>query len=76
VIQVDPESGKLLGHIRIPAQNVTSVAFGGPQLDEMYVTTASIDCNEEQVEKYPGSGTVYHVTGVGVKGYPGQTVKL
>lgn len=73
---MDPESGKLLGRIEIPALQVTSVAFGGPQLDELYVTTAGISLSEEQLKKYPGSGSTYHVTGVGVKGYPGQTVKL
>jgi len=76
VVRVDPESGKLLGHIEIPAPNVTSVAFGGPQLDELYVTTAKMFLSEEQLKKYPGSGATFHVTGVGVKGYPGQTVKL
>lgn len=73
---MDPESGKLLGHIEIPVPNVTSVAFGGPQLDELYVTTARVNMSEEQLKKYPRSGTTFHVTGVGVKGYPGQTVKL
>jgi sugar lactone lactonase YvrE len=73
---VDPASGKLLGHIEIPAPNVTSVAFGGPQLDKLYVTTARTFLSEEQLKKYPGSGTTFRVTGVGVKGYPGQTVKL
>lgn len=73
---MDPESGKLLGHIEIPAPHVTSVAFGGPQLDELYVTTATIFLSEEQLKKYPGSGSTFRVTGVGVKGYAGQTVKL
>ena len=73
---MDPESGKLLSHIKIPAPYVTSVAFGGPQLDELYVTTAKIFLSEEQLKKYPESGSTFRVTGVGVKGYPGQTVKL
>ena len=73
---MDPESGKLLGRIEIPAPQVTSVAFGGPQLDELYVTTATVFMSEEQLKKYPGSGTTFRVTGIGVKGYPGQTVKL
>jgi Gluconolactonase len=76
VVRVDPESGKLLGRIEIPAPQVTSVAFGGPQLDELYVTTATVFMSEEQLKKYPGSGTTFRVTGIGVKGYPGQTVKL
>jgi sugar lactone lactonase YvrE len=73
---VDPESGKLLRRIEIPALQVTSVAFGGPQLDELYVTTANMSLSEEELKKYPGSGATFHVTGVGVKGHPGQPVKL
>lgn len=73
---MDPGSGKLLSHIEIPAPHVTSVAFGGPQLDELYVTTAAFFLSEEQLKKYPGAGATFHVTGVGVKGYPGQTVKF
>lgn len=76
MVRGDPESGKLLSRIEIPVPQVTSVAFGGPQLDELYVTTASILLSEEQLKKYPRSGTTFRVTGVGVKGYPGQTVKL
>ena len=73
---MDPESGKLLSHIKIPEPHVTSVAFGGPQLDELYVTTGKFFLTEEQLKKYPEAGSIFRVTGVGVKGYPGQTVKL
>jgi gluconolactonase len=76
VIRVDPTNGKLLNRIPIPALQVTSVAFGGPQLDDLYVTTANLALTDEQLHKYPGSGATFRVTGVGVKGYPGQTVKL
>ncbi|XP_021924409.1 regucalcin-like isoform X2 [Zootermopsis nevadensis] len=75
VIRVDPANGKLLRCIPIPALKVTSVAFGGPQLDELYVTSADI-LTEEQKKMYPESGATFRVTGLGVKGYPGQAVKL
>jgi sugar lactone lactonase YvrE len=73
---VDPVNGKLLCRIEIPASQVTSVAFGGPQLDELYVTSANILLSKEQQKKYPASGAIFRVTGLGVKGYPGQPVKL
>jgi gluconolactonase len=76
VIRVDPVNGKLLSRIPIPALQVTSVAFGGPQLDELYVTSANLFMDEEQLKKYPKSGATFRVTGVGVKGHPGQPVKL
>lgn len=73
---MDPVNGKLLRRIEMPAPQVTSVAFGGPQLDELYVTSANIFLSKEQQEKYPASGAVFQVTGLGVKGYSGQHVKL
>ena len=36
----DPE-GRLTGVVRVPAANVTSCAFGGPDLDVLYITTAA-----------------------------------
>jgi gluconolactonase len=76
VIRVDPANGKLLDRIPIPARQVTSVAFGGPELNELYVTSANIALGADELQKYPGSGATFRVTGVGVKGYPGQPVKL
>jgi gluconolactonase len=73
---VDPTNGKLLSCIQIPALQVTSVAFGGPQLDELYVTSANMYLSNELLKKFPQSGATFRVTGVGVKGYPGQPVKL
>ncbi|XP_021939309.1 regucalcin-like [Zootermopsis nevadensis] len=75
VIRVDPASGKLLSRIPIPTPQVTSVAFGGPQLDELYVTSADI-LTEEQKKMYPESGAIFRVTGLRVKGLPGQPIKL
>lgn len=73
---MDPANGKLLHRIEIPVPQVTSVAFGGPQLDELYVTSANIWLSEEQQKEYPASGAVFRVMGLGVKGYSGQPVKL
>jgi sugar lactone lactonase YvrE len=73
---VDPANGKLLSHVSIPTPQVTSVAFGGPQLDELYVTSATILLSEKQKKQYPASGATFRVTDLGVKGYPGQPVKL
>ncbi|PSN53201.1 Regucalcin [Blattella germanica] len=74
--EIYPETGNLLQSVCIPAPNVTSVAFGGSNLDELYVTTASIRMTPEQEKKYPTAGAVFKVTGLGVKGYPGVSVDL
>ena len=76
VLRIDPVSGSLMTTVNIPAPEVTSVAFGGPGLDELYVTTAQMRATKETKEKYPDSGALFRITGLGVKGYPGQAAKI
>ncbi len=41
VIQRYAPDGKLSGVVRLPAANVTSCAFGGRELDQLFITTAA-----------------------------------
>jgi sugar lactone lactonase YvrE len=41
VVQRYDADGRLTGVVRIPAANVTSCAFGGPDLQTLYITTAA-----------------------------------
>ena len=41
VIQRYDADGRLTGAVRVPAANVTSCAFGGPDLGTLYITTAA-----------------------------------
>lgn len=61
--------------IDIPAKQVTSVAFGGQNLDELYVTSARFTIDGVILEPSEGHGYTYKVTGIGAKGYPGVKVK-
>lgn len=72
VIKIDPKTGKLLQKIDIPALQVTSVTFGGPDLDILFVTTASMHIGKRQE---PPCGATFMVTGLGVKGYPDVNFK-
>lgn len=66
VARWNPNDGSLLSTIEVPALNVTSCAFGGPDLQTLYITTASIGMNEEQQAQYPLAGGVFVATpGVG-----------
>lgn len=66
-------SGQLVQEITIPAKQVTSVAFGGPNSDELYVTTAKIPFVEPQG---PLAGATFKVTGLGARGFPMTDVDL
>jgi sugar lactone lactonase YvrE len=59
VTRWNPTTGELLDKIDIPAKNVTSIAFGGKNLDVMYITSAKIYLDESDIEKYPLSGRLF-----------------
>ena len=60
----DPD-GRIERQIPFPVQHVISFAFGGKDLDELFVTTAWWDLNEEQRKAQPWAGDLLRVhTGV------------
>ncbi|XP_072380556.1 regucalcin-like [Diabrotica undecimpunctata] len=66
VYNIDPRTGGVLQVIKFPAVQITSVAFGGRNLDELYVTSATLDGEE----KGECPGTLFRVTGLSAKGLP------
>lgn len=73
IFVVNPANKKVEHEIVFPCEQVTSAAFGGPNLDILYVTTAATDRSKPQ--PLP-AGRVFKVTGLGVKGLPMKSVKL
>ena len=61
--------GDVLQVIPMPVPNVTSCTFAGPNLDTLYITTASIHMTELEKEKYPLAGSLFALT-PGVPGLP------
>lgn len=57
----DPETGEHIGEVKVPAKQVTSCVFAGDDLDELYITTAKRGLDEEELSKYPHSGSVFHI---------------
>jgi sugar lactone lactonase YvrE len=68
VMRFDP-AGAAMRSVKIPAKQVTSCAFGGPKLDRLYVTTASIGLNDAEKAEKPLSGGVFAIL-PGVAGRP------
>lgn len=63
----NPETGKLLKKVEVPAKNVTSCAFGDDDLETLYITTAQQNTSDEELQKFPHAGGVFK-TRPGVKG--------
>jgi sugar lactone lactonase YvrE len=66
VRKINPKTGELLGKIIVPgALNITSCAFGGPDLRDLYITSARAD-----MDKYPNSGDLFKITLADASGLP------
>ncbi len=66
----DPFTGKQLLEIRLPVSRVTSCAFGGNQLEDLYITTAKIGLSKAELIKQPLAGALFVVKNCGYKGVP------
>lgn len=60
-------SGDLLDTIETPVQKPTSVAFGGPALDRLYISSARIGLDESALAMQPYAGGLFMVE-MGVAG--------
>ncbi len=54
----DPD-GKKVSHIEVPVPTATCMAFGGPDLDRLYITTGKKGLSPEQVQKCPEAGDLF-----------------
>ncbi len=70
-----PQTGELTGSVRVNAPHVTSCAFGGPEMDTLYITTARKDLTAAQLAAYPDSGALFAVK-LPVRGLPAHTFSI
>ena len=60
VVRYDPD-GKAEREIRFPVANPTACAFGGQELDELYVTSARLALPADQLVAQPMAGDLFRV---------------
>lgn len=70
VIKINSINGKLLQVIAIPAQCVTSVAWGGHKLETLYVTTSRYSLSNEEKLKQPAAGSLFAIKHLDTEGVP------
>jgi sugar lactone lactonase YvrE len=69
VARFDPQSGALCGELRLPVSRPTSCCFGGPGLDELYVTSARSGLSREALAEQPLAGSIFRCS-ADVRGGP------
>lgn len=69
VARVCPTEGRILAECALPVSIPTACTFGGPDLDQLLITTASISLTAEQRAAEPLAGALF-AADVGVRGFP------
>ncbi|MFM0162075.1 SMP-30/gluconolactonase/LRE family protein [Paraburkholderia sediminicola] len=72
VVRYAPD-GREIQRIRMPVPRPTSCCFGGPNLDTLYVTSASVRLGEQALAEAPLSGSLFAMEIPGVRGLPEAT---
>jgi sugar lactone lactonase YvrE len=65
----DPNTGRMIRKVEVPAPHVSSCAFGGDDLRTLFITTARSGLTEAQLAQYPLSGGLFAAQ-PGVLGLP------
>ena len=53
--------GILMEQFAVPALNVTSCIFGGPEMNELFITSARVGMDAAALKKYPQAGGVFQL---------------
>lgn len=65
----NPNTGEMIDAVPIPVERVSSCIFGGPNMDELYITTAKPDPADPKADEQPYAGGIFRVK-AGIKGLP------
>ena len=69
VKRYNPQTGEHLATIELPVTQVTSCAFGGADLDQLYITCAAVRLSAAELAEQPLAGALFRAT-PGVRGVP------
>jgi sugar lactone lactonase YvrE len=64
VVRYDPD-GVAVDTLKFPVRKVTSVCFGGDELNDLYVTSAKFGLSATDLESEPFAGATFIVSGAG-----------
>lgn len=65
ILRLDPQSGKLLQKVELPCIETTACAFGGKNLDRLFITTGK---HKTLIEE--DAGKIFVIDGLGLRGIP------
>ena len=69
VARWDPSSGNKIDSIHLPVSLVTSICFGGENMDDMFITSARVGLTDEQLAEEPLAGSSFIISKTSFKGF-------
>ncbi len=66
--------GQLLQTVELPCSQITSCAFGGPDLSTLYITSAATGLSEQQMQREPLAGGLFAID-MAVPGLPADVFR-
>ncbi|MEY2905476.1 MAG: hypothetical protein RJA52_1492, partial [Bacteroidota bacterium] len=76
VTRWDPQTGEKISSISLPAAQITSCTFGGPEMEDLFITSAKTGISPEQLENQPLAGSLFVIRKSGFSGYPSNRFTL
>lgn len=63
--------------MKFPVKQITSCCFGGLDFADLYVTSARYHLSDDEVKvNQPDAGSLFKVTGLGVRGLPANNFEI
>ncbi|KAF9411932.1 hypothetical protein HW555_009406 [Spodoptera exigua] len=72
IVRVDPDKKTIVERYKLPVSLTTSLTWGGPNLDDLIVTTSRRNMSPETLMKEPLSGAVFILHNMGTGGVQGN----
>jgi sugar lactone lactonase YvrE len=61
VLHINPQNSRIIDSIELPTEQVTSCAFGGRNLDELYISTACTTLSDKKLAEQIHAGDMFVV---------------
>jgi len=59
VLRIDPATGERTHKVELPTANITSCAFGGEDMRDLYITSATVHLDEAQQQAQAAAGSLF-----------------
>ncbi|KAJ8709210.1 hypothetical protein PYW07_009036 [Mythimna separata] len=70
IVRINPDTHEIVERYKLPVTLTTSMVWGGPDLDDLIVTTSRRNMNAEQLKAQPLAGAIFILHNMGTKGVP------